>query len=774
MEEKIASFHLKVRKYDESQPNETNFNTIDNPAMNTVPFPHTEAINEAFESDLFQAEMNPGGEPIIQHLIAQTNYQSMEIAGGSYKTLMEDFLKKLEDTNNACEVTSVNFHDDNTEKVRNFISSFNSHMEVQLNQPVPTSFYGFKIHYIEVSGTHEARVVRDCMSKNSKAGININKYSDVKLPAKISFTFNNKHFDILFPWIQKPEGFFLSIKGCTADIYKMLFSKLKGLAIGLEYSEGIQSLNEFMADNYLFFNKNSGIVLKGVDLSVLLTMIGVAHVPYNLNAYAFHFLGIYNMKKDDKNDDHNHGDDSEVQQSGMILWRISVICQILFTMFVAPTPGMAILFTKKTPNNFLKWISLLITDILDGAELSVKADYVTSPRQLLTLLCYSKDKYWTSEKVLSLLPRWRSVTGGGSLTDKQCLQFLVGNTSLLTSRSLHKSLRIADPGNIGKGLGYNFNEPAVILSDFYQTLGIRFDPKCNELYNGGALVTECIKLYESDADESQFFSDVLPKLKQQMFENELTEELSPSDVFLMLCWRYIGLAVIYLKSCYETMDPIDFYRGNSFLYATAKVELQKPSKVSAWEEQQNLESVRLFSIIKNQKLLRNNGVSASVKSKALVSLKRTCRKFDIPVDQSTKFVWKKIKQHDSRQSVAASKAEDDLTMDMELDLCGFTDEGDMIIATESVVENTEATAVTEDNSNLKVDDSVVEAGGSIVGDSAVEAGGSVVGDSAVEAGDSVVGDSAVEAGGSVVDVSNEEILDFIAADPIDDPLLIYD
>ena len=757
MEEKITSFHLNVRRHDESHPDKINFNTIDNPAMNTVPFPHAEAINEAHNSNLFQAEMNPGGEPIIQHLIAQLNYQSLEIAGGSYKTLMEDFIGKLKVTNNACEVTTINFHDDDTERVRNFIASFNSHMESQLNQPVPTSFYGFNVHYIEINGAHEARVVRDCMSKNSKAGIKIKKYTDVSLPARISFIFNNKNFDIVFPWVQKPEGVHLSIKGCTADIYKMLFSKLKGLAIGLDYSKVIESLNEFMADNYLFVNKNSGIVLKGVDMSVLLTMVGVAHVPYNLNAYAFHFLGICNMQKDDKNDGHNHDDNNEIQQSGMILWRISVICQILFTLFIAPTPGMAILLTRKTTNNFLKWISLLVTDILDCAELPEKADYVTSPRQLLSLLSYSKDKYWTSEKVLSLLPRWRSVTGGGGLTDKQCLQFLVGYTSLLTSKSLPKSIRIADPGvgDISKGLGYDFNEPAVISPDYYQVVGIHFDPMCNELYDGSVLVAECIKIYES-GDDSKFFTDVLPKLKQSMFETELTEEFSPSDVFLMLCWRHIGLASIYFKFCCKDMDALDFYRGNSFLYATGKFELQKPSKVSDWEEQ-NLQSVRLFSIIKNQKLLKNDSVSASVKSKALVSLKKVCKQLDIPVDQATKYVWRKIKEYDSRKSVAAARAEDDLTIDMELDLCGYTDEGEMIIATESVVESTEDTTVTEDNSIFKVVDSVVEVGGS-----AVEVGGSVVDD----------GDPAVN--GSAIEVSNEEILDFNAADPIDDPLLIYD
>ncbi len=123
-------------------------------------------------------------------------------------------------------------------------------------------------------------------------------------------------------------------------------------------------------------------------------------------------------------------------------------------------------FNQKITKQFSERISLIITDILDSAVLPVTVDYVTSPRQLLTLLCYSKDKYWSSDKVLSLLPRWRSMTGGGSLSDRQCLKFLIGNTPLLTSRFLHKSLRIADPGDIGKGLCYNFSEPVVLQPDF--------------------------------------------------------------------------------------------------------------------------------------------------------------------------------------------------------------------------------------------------------------------------------------------------------------------
>ena len=390
MDEKITSFHLNVRRYDEVHQDEVNFNTIDNPAMNTIPYPQSNAIKEPCDNNLFQAEMNPGEKCILQHLISQINYQPVDVAGGSYKALMEDFIKKLESSDNACEVTTINFHDDSTDKVKDFIDSFNRHMESQISQSVPTSFYSLKVQYIKVSGAQEARVVRDCMSKNSKAGIQINKYSDVILPARISFTFNNKHFHIIFPWIPTPEGFFLSIKGCTPDIYKVLFSKFKGLAIALEYSKILKSLNEFMTENYLFVNKNSGIVLKGVDLSVLLTMVGVANVPYNLNALAFHFLGVYNTEM--FVDGHGVSDDNEnlsmfLQHSGMMLWKVSVLCQILFTMLIAPTPGMAIIVTKKSPNSFLTWISMLITDILDCAELPVKADYVTCPRQLLTLLC---------------------------------------------------------------------------------------------------------------------------------------------------------------------------------------------------------------------------------------------------------------------------------------------------------------------------------------------------------------------------------------------------
>lgn len=740
MDEKLASFHLKVRRFDESHPDEVNFNTIDNPAMNTVPFPSLDAISKVHDNNLFQAEMNPGGECIIQHMIAQVNYQPLDVAGGSYKALMEDFIKKIEVTDNDCEVSTIDFHNDDADKVKDFLNCFNSHMESQMNQSVPTSFYGFKVQYLKVRGDHEARVVRDCLSKNSKAGINIKKYSDVNLPARISLTFSDKHFDIIFPWLQKPEGFLLSIKGCTPDIYKILFSKLKGLAIALDYSKNLESLNEFLTENYLFVNKNSGIVLKGVDLSVLLTMVGIAHVPYSLSAFAFHFLGIYNMETLVKNDDHH----SEI--SGMILWKVSVICQILFTMLIAPTPGMAILFTKRSPNSFLKWVSLIITDILDSAELPVTADYVTSPRQLLTLLCYSKDKYWSSEKVLSLLPTWRSITGGGSLSDRQCLKFLIGNAPLLMSRSLHKSLRIADPGDIGKGLCYNFSEPVVIRPDFYHNTGIRFDPMCNELYNGQALEAEIIKLAQN-GDEGLILKDIMPKIKQRMFENELTEEISPSDVFLMLCWRHICLAGYYFEFYRQNMEPVDYYRGSSFFYAIGKLEIPKSSQISTYENK-NLESVRLFSIIRNQKLLKNDSVSSSVKSKALISLKKVCRKFDIQVDQATKFVWKKIKESDSRRSIDASKAEDDLPIEMEMDLCGYTEDGDMIVATESVVKCTDAAA----GSTVDVDDSTVD-----------------VDDSPVDIGDSTIG-----VGGAAHDDRNDEVLDFTAADPIDDPLLIYD
>ena len=107
---------------------------------------------------------------------------------------------------------------------------------------------------------------------------------------------------------------------------------------------------------------------------------------------------------------------------------------------------------------------------------------------------------------------------------------MVGNVPLLTSKSLHKSLRIADPGDIGKGLCYNFNEPAVLSPDYYHNIGIQFDSMCNTLPNGDALEDEVVK-FRVNGQDDLILKDVMPKLKQAMFENELIEGISPNDVF---------------------------------------------------------------------------------------------------------------------------------------------------------------------------------------------------------------------------------------------------
>ncbi len=79
---------------------------------------------------------------------------------------------------------------------------------------------------------------------------------------------------------------------------------------------------------------------------------------------------------------------------------------------------------------------------------------------------------------------------------------------------------------------------------------------CNELYNGEALEAEIIKLVQN-GDEGLILKDSMPKYEQRMFENELTEEISPSDVYLMLCWRHICLTGYYFDLYHQNMDPIE-------------------------------------------------------------------------------------------------------------------------------------------------------------------------------------------------------------------------
>ena len=166
MDERIASFHLKVRQYDESHQN-INLNSIDPEAMGTTPYPSKEDIIIAAkmstnpENLLFKSNMNPGGEALIQHTIIHLNSQSETVAGGSYKSFLGDYVQSLaDDSIIVTEKFSLLFHEDEPTKVKMFIKSFNDAIENQIKQPVPTSFYTFKIQYIEVKGQNEATVIR--------------------------------------------------------------------------------------------------------------------------------------------------------------------------------------------------------------------------------------------------------------------------------------------------------------------------------------------------------------------------------------------------------------------------------------------------------------------------------------------------------------------------------------------------------------------------------------------------------------------------------------
>ena len=722
MDEKIASFHLKVRDYDKSHPNNINFNSIDYPAMDTVPFPTGHVINEVHKEtfsnmrkadilglcktntdlqnvgklmlgDLLQADMNPGRECIVNHILAQFNYQPVDVAGGSYKALMGDYVKNLADNcNDSHEATTIAFHDDDPDNVKHFINLFNESMESQLNQSVPTSLFSFKIYYVEVKDGNYAKVIREPSKKNSrKAGTHIKEYTNTLLPAKISFTIYQKHFHIIFPWVRKHEELLLSITGKTHDIYKGLFSKLKGVAVGFEYSKDLKSLNDFLSDNYLFINKNGPLVIKGADLSVLLILTGITNVPYNVSALAYHFLGIYHIQSFVEAKSHGSGFLLFLKNTSKIIWKIAVICQILFTMQIAPTPGMAWLIFKRRPVPCLTWISMFFNDILDGAELPCTADYVGQPRRMLSFLSYSKVKYWSSDILLLFLPEWRGVTGGGSLTDKQCLQFMLRYVPVLTSKSVHKSLRIADPWDIGVALGYNFNDPVVFNPKNYSSVGIIYDELCNELHNGKELEGQIIQLVRN-GDEELIGRDIMPQLKQSMLENQSAKDLSPSNVFLMLCWRHFKLAEYYFHFYHHQMDSVDFYLGRNFFHLSAN-HIKKPSQVLMWENK-NLESSRALRILKCQKMLKNPTTDVLGKKNARRDLRKACKQIGISVDQATKYAWKKIK--DARNNSSDAKA--DPLLDRELDFCEFTDEGEMVDTTESWAEEDCSTNDTNNSS----------------------------------------------------------------------------
>ncbi len=755
MDEKITSFHIRVRQYDESHQN-INLNSIDPEAMGTTPYPSKEDVMIAAkmvtnpENLLFQSDMNPGGEAVVQHIITHLNSQSDTVAGGSYKSYFGDFVNSLaDDSTSVTKISSLVFHNDESTKVKMFIKAFNEAIENQSKQPFPTSLFTFKTQYVEIEGQNEATVIGTFKSREEM----VRKYSNTLLPAKILFTIGQSQFEIIFPWVSVKGGIKLHISGKTPDIFKKLFTQLKGTAVCFNFANELRNLNEFLSAHYIFCNRNYPLSIRGVDISLLLMLSGISNVPYSVGALAYHFTATNLMESYIQKGNVDYDRNSEMylqheQKTGIILWKISVICQILFTVNLAPTPGMGVLITKRNPVKFLNWADLLFQSLVDGAVLPCEADYIKDPRMLISLLTYSKKTCWKSDLVLLLIPQWRSITGGGALTDRQCLQFISRFVPVLTSGLLPKNLRVAPPSDIGAILGYTFDDTIVLSPGNYTNIGINYDHMCNVIPNADKFEHQITQLVKNGEMEL-LAKDIINKLRQAMFETEIIIGLSPSDVFIMLCWRHMRLAEYLFKFFHQELDSDEFLFGSNFLYSTAKF-VKKPPKVVMWEEK-NLESVRVVQILKYQKIINNPSSNALSKRKARRELVRTCSKIGIPVERATRYVWKKLKDCDAKNNSRDAKAEDNLPFDMELDLCGFTTEGEIVVAMD--IEDEDDTEIDHSSSNVTGNPSSVE--------------GTVYDDTG----------NYPTVMNTIDDAPSDEqkdILDFYKADPIDNPLLDYE
>ena len=414
---------------------------------------------------------------LTDHLAAILDAQPATQAGGSFRPFLKDSVNLVKsnrqvalDSDNI-EVKSIVYGISPVQEVKEFIRSFNLEIS-RLQAPgigsFPLNFYFFDVMFCRTKPGVLPRLVSHAGARN---GIVLGQ-PGVDLPARICFGFWNKRWDIIFnyeytrmdPNTYEADFQLVMPTHKLQDIWFKIFSNLHGFAISVDLNDKVGTLFNFISSTFQFRNCIGTPVLKTMDISVLLAIVGWNYPTINSVALMFIFTGgllfrpwqlRYGFGRwcDDRLP---RSLDLYLQSECFALLNATLVSLMTWMVHWFVTPGISALVSKKDPEKFLRWMATFQVEVLKGAILPTPALFhelscrSSDPSALLSKISYlpGSNPVFRPGLVAMLIPPWDNITGNNCPTDILAFSHLFQHLHPeINANSTPKHLRLeSDPG----------------------------------------------------------------------------------------------------------------------------------------------------------------------------------------------------------------------------------------------------------------------------------------------------------------------------------------
>ena len=366
----------------------------------------------------------PARAPVMDFIATTVANQHDWAAGGSHMNTISATIEKVKRHKftrlwDQPDVMTITLGESSTSEVDFFTRSLLSAIESNTKShtfALPLKFFTFHIEYLNLE--------------------------DDRLPSRLVFGVWNRRFDVFIPWEQDEEGWDFSIDGILSSAWCSLF-KIPACAVGIDIQDDLDNLQELL-DNLEFHCPFDKIGFRSISLPTLLALVGYnSDFDYQSLAYVFTGYTFYDVLSSKLNFTRLHSVELQAYLSNYIQAKVHTVfnalaCSIMcYTLGYFPTPGIALVVTKKSSRSFFNWQMAFLGKILENAFLdpSVFSNPVDSPAQRLQKIIWKEPSPFTSDELVKAFPSWNSICGGGCPTDALAIMHLMQNFAPMLNKN---------------------------------------------------------------------------------------------------------------------------------------------------------------------------------------------------------------------------------------------------------------------------------------------------------------------------------------------------
>lgn len=507
---------------------------------------------------------------LIDHLDFHLANQSVK-GGGMFKFFVQETIDKVKahrqvSIETKADVRTLHFGISTKAEVNEFINSFNQALDCQFKDEygnLPHKFYHFGVSYCKaVPGARLAMAYSNSPDNLVRFGA-----PGDMLPARISLGTYGKRWDIVFDirhtlLTQEYDGDFTLFKQqeFVPDIWFKLFGKLRGIAVGIGLEKQVADLNRFFEDCFKFRNCSGEIPLKTANLNSLLALAGWNNpvlLPEALNFFCTggiilrpkalkYGYGMFSQS------DLPQDVDIYLQSECIATMNIVNVMSLCWLIHWYVNPGIAALFSGKTPGKFLNWFKefqplMMRGLLLDSAFLS---DRSIDPTAIFFRLIFrNMPAVWSSADIAAMCPVWGNVTTGGCPTDLLAFEHLVKSHPVL-----HASLPSHLKFECRPDLLFIFTAGSKPL-----TMGRQHDVALACTYDYCLITLEDNVFSAAKKHKNKVtVYELLGKMLLEMSDNDPAKSLSLRQLLILSAWRFpkTFLALVMCKKR-EYFEPED-------------------------------------------------------------------------------------------------------------------------------------------------------------------------------------------------------------------------